>query len=99
MIKKQDILLSQLIGQRKGTIVSDMGGEKVILSVQNGKYYNLGEIGGAIWDCIEKPISFSQLVAELMSQYEVERSECEEQVITFLEMLLAEGLLELGEEA
>ena len=29
-----------------------MGGEKVMLSVKNGKYYNLGEIGGEIWELI-----------------------------------------------
>ena len=34
----------------KGNIVSDMGGEKVMLSIENGKYYNLGEMGGEIWE-------------------------------------------------
>ena len=27
-----------------------MDGEKVMLSINNGKYYNLGEIGGDIWE-------------------------------------------------
>ena len=30
-----------MIVQSKGNIVSDMGGEKVMLSVNNGKYYQL----------------------------------------------------------
>ena len=50
MIKNQNISLNQTLSQVKGNIVSDMGGEKVMLSVNNGKYYNLGEIGGDIWD-------------------------------------------------
>ncbi|MGX2961399.1 lasso peptide biosynthesis PqqD family chaperone [Peribacillus sp. JNUCC 23] len=95
---KQAISLNKLIAQGKGNIVSDMGGEKVMLSVRNGKYYNLGEMGGAIWDRIEKPISVTQLINALMSEYEVEQSECEEQVISFLELLNEEGLLKLGEE-
>ncbi|MFC3884760.1 lasso peptide biosynthesis PqqD family chaperone [Bacillus songklensis] len=98
MIKKQTISLSKLIVQGKGNIVSDMDGERVMLSIYNGKYYNLGEMGGAIWDHIEKPVSVIQLVTRLMSEYEVEQSECEEQVISFLETLLEEGLLEIGEE-
>jgi len=32
----------------EGNIVSNMDGEKVMLSIKNGKYYNLGEIGGFI---------------------------------------------------
>ena len=79
----------------KGNIVSDMGGEKVMLSVNNGKYYNLGEIGGDIWELIEGKPSVNQLVATLMSNYNVEQSECEEQVISFLELLLKEGLIEV----
>jgi hypothetical protein len=96
MIKQQTISLNDTVIQGKGNIVSDMGGEKVMLSVNNGKYYNLGEIGGSIWDHIEKPIAVNQLIAVLISEYEVEQSECEEQTISFLEILLADDLIRVG---
>lgn len=97
MIKKEEILLNNSVVQGKGNIVSDMGGEKVMLSVHNGKYYNLGEIGGKIWDIIEKPILVTQLVTELRFKYEVERSVCEEQVVSFLGVMLMEGLINVEE--
>ena len=50
-----------------------MDGEKVILSIKNSKYYNLGEIGGVIWDLIERTNSVSKLIDALMDQYEVEQ--------------------------
>ncbi|GAB6455616.1 hypothetical protein bcgnr5390_58550 [Bacillus luti] len=93
MIKKQVILLNQCVEQVKGNVVSDMDGEKVMLSIKNGKYYNLGRLGGVIWELIEKPIPVTQLVTTLMSEYEVEQLQCEGQVISFLEMLLEEGLV------
>ena len=93
MIKKQVILLNQCVEQVKGNVVSDMDGEKVMLSIKNGKYYNLGRLGGVIWELIEKPIPVTQLVTTLMSEYEVEKLQCEEQVISFLESLLEEGLV------
>ena len=46
MIKTKKISCNHLVVQSPGNIVSDMDGEKVMLSVHNGKYYNLGEIGG-----------------------------------------------------
>lgn len=46
MIKSQTVSLNDYFVQGTGNIVSDMGGEKVMLSVLNGKYYNLGEVGG-----------------------------------------------------
>ncbi|MCS0826140.1 lasso peptide biosynthesis PqqD family chaperone [Cytobacillus firmus] len=93
MITNQKISLSQEVTQGKGNIVSDMGGEKVMLSVTNGKYYNLGKMGGEIWDLMKEPISIKQLVTTLLSIYEVDQMECEEQVISFLDMLLVEGLI------
>ena len=68
------------ISQKEGNIVSDMDGERVMLSIENGKYYNLGDLGGEIWDLIEKPISMQQLIERLLEQYEVEKSVCEAHV-------------------
>lgn len=99
MIKNVNISLNQFAVQTKGNIVSDMGGEKVMLSVENGKYYNFGESGGEIWDLLKEKISVNQLVETLIFKYEIEQSDCEEQVISFLEELLAEGLIEVSEEA
>lgn len=90
-----DNLIERKIAQVQGNIVSDMGGEKVMLSVDNGKYYNLGEIGGVIWDLIQEGISITQIVDELVSNYEVIRAACEAQVISFLEHLLDEGLIKI----
>ncbi|MEH7510936.1 lasso peptide biosynthesis PqqD family chaperone, partial [Priestia megaterium] len=55
MIKSEQILPKHVVTQSEGNIVSDMGNEKVMLNIENGKYYNLGEIGGDIWESISKP--------------------------------------------
>jgi hypothetical protein len=97
MIKSVNISLSQFVVQTKGNIASDMGGEKVMLSVNSGKYYNFGEIGGEIWDLINQKISVNQVISTLVSNYEVEQRECEEQVIAFLEKLYDQNLIEVSD--
>ena len=84
-----------VVSKREGFIVSDMDGEKVMLSINDGKYYNLGEMGGEIWELMKDPISMQELVKELRSQYEVDQDECEEQVNSFLNQLLKENLIEM----
>lgn len=93
MLKVQNISTSTIVAQAEGNIVSDMDGEKVMLSIQNGKYYNLGELGGEIWERIKEPVSVGELVQSLQSQYEVESAQCEKQVISFLSQLSDEGLI------
>jgi hypothetical protein len=95
MIKNHTISLESTVSQVKGNIISDMGGEKVMLSISKGKYYNLGEIGGEVWEKIENKTQVKQLITSLMTIYNVEGSVCEEQVISFLELLLKEELIEV----
>lgn len=98
MSKKNNILLNTIIVQGKGNFVSDMDGEKVMLSIHNGKYYNLGEMGGQIWEVINVPVSVHHLINALTAEYDVDPTECENQVISFLELLYEEDLIQVGEE-
>jgi hypothetical protein len=93
MFKNENISKNHLLVQKQGNIVSDMDGEKVMLSIQNGKYYNLGELGGEIWELMKEPISTQDLITTLQSQYDVDQTECEEQVTSFLNQLIDEGLI------
>ncbi|MCZ2257316.1 lasso peptide biosynthesis PqqD family chaperone [Sporosarcina sp. G11-34] len=93
MTKIQQELKNSLFNQKQGNIVSDMDGEKVMLSIQSGKYYNLGKLGGVIWELMKEPISIEKMVATLQSRYDVGQTECEEQVTAFLNQMLEEGLI------
>ncbi len=96
MMDTKLITTQSTVLQNKKLFVSDMNGEKVMLSIDSGKYYNLGEIGGKIWELLADEISVKQLVQTLVFHYNVEQSECEEQVLSFLENLRREGLVEIS---
>lgn len=87
-----------LIQQRLGNIVSDMDGEKVMMSIQNGKYYNLGAVGGIIWNEIADSTSIEKLVGKLTDKYDIEPTECMDQVICFIEKLKDEKLIDISYE-
>ncbi|WP_309088677.1 lasso peptide biosynthesis PqqD family chaperone [Domibacillus sp.] len=96
MNKSEILSTSHLVSQKSGNIVSDMDGEKVMLSIEKGRYYNLGEVGGDIWEAIKEPVSVSCLVESLTSQYAVQQADCQDQVIGFLNRLLEEGLIQVS---
>lgn len=88
------ITLEDIVTQVEGNVCSDMDGEKVMLSIKNGKYYNLGETGGVIWDLIEKPMKVNEIIKKMKAIYDVNDQDCELQVRSFLENLISEGLIE-----
>ncbi|MDI4644150.1 lasso peptide biosynthesis PqqD family chaperone [Cohnella hashimotonis] len=81
------------IRQTPGNIVSDMDGEKVMLNVQLGKYFNLGEIGGRVWELIGNVTTVEALVDQLTAEYAVERETCEAHVRSFLAQLSEQQLI------
>ncbi|MDE5413812.1 lasso peptide biosynthesis PqqD family chaperone [Alkalihalobacterium chitinilyticum] len=95
MTTKQ-IGLRTIVNQGPGNIVSDMDGEKVMLSIDKGKYFNLGDVGGDIWELIERPIKVEEIVEKLLKEYDVEHSQCEEQVVSFLTLLAKEDLIQVN---
>lgn len=92
---KITIEMTSTVEQTPGQIVSDMNGEKVMLSVANSKYYNLGVIGGDIWGIIKDPITIEKLVNKLLDKYDVTQEECQNQVQSFLLTLKKEGLIKI----
>jgi hypothetical protein len=90
-----EITLQSIISAKKEIVAADMDGDTVMMSVEAGKYYNLGKMGGVIWGMIAEPVSVETVVAKLLEQYEVTREQCETEVLSFLNSVNQEGLLEV----
>ncbi|WP_337103064.1 lasso peptide biosynthesis PqqD family chaperone [Paenibacillus sp. YIM B09110] len=92
------IIANELVVQSDGYLVSEMNGEKIMLSIENGKYYNLGQLGGRVWELMASPVSIKDMVKQLVTEYEIEPGDCEQQVRTFLQQLKSEGLIQVRKE-
>lgn len=87
-----------IIVREKSIIASDMDGEMVMMSIETGKYYNLGKIGGMIWNLIETPILVSELIKLLIEKFEVDEKKCIEDTIPFLNQIAQHKLILIREE-
>lgn len=95
MIKEQKLDLHLIVKQSDNAIVSNMNDEKVMLSIKNGNYYNLGAIGGQIWELIADHRTIAELIATLLSIYDVDKDTCEGEVILFLKQMAGEELIHI----
>jgi hypothetical protein len=91
---KQQECDSPLVVANPQHLISNMGGESVILSLKNGKYYGLNEVGARIWELIQQPISHQKIVKIILQEYEVEEHEGLHQINSFLKNLKKEGLID-----
>lgn len=76
-------------------IASKVAGETVILNHSKGAYYGLDEVGGLVWDLLEKgPQTKEQLCEAVLAEYDVDKADCESDVEDLLKDLIAERLIE-----
>ncbi len=94
-MKKKNISTESRVSQIEDIVVSDIDDEKVMMSVEKGQYYNLDTVGSRVWELIDKPIKVSELIDALLLKYDVDRETCERDVLTFLEELHEDGILQV----
>lgn len=86
------------VQHKRDALAADVGGEFVLMSVEQGKYFGLDEIGSEVWRRIEQPVGVAQLCAALASEYDGEAAVIERDVIALLQQLGEHDFLEdLGE--
>src|SRR5512142_1024172 len=74
----------------------DVAGEAVLLSMRDGEYYGLNEVGASIWRLVQQPRTPLQIRNALLEEYEgIEASECERAVAAFLTEMLALNLIDV----
>jgi hypothetical protein len=81
-------ILPDTILQRKGDMLfNEIDGEVVMLSIENSEYYGMDKVGSRIWDLLENPVPFHELVVKLMEEYQVNERQCITDTLAFLKKL------------
>jgi hypothetical protein len=72
---------------------TELDQETVLMSIDAGAYFGLAGAAQRIWEKLENPTSFSELVDCLEKEYRVSRETCALDLEKFLIELEREGLL------
>ena len=82
-----------LLRRREGLMTANMNGSAVMMDIETVKYYNLGEIGGRIWELLEEPLTVAALVRKLTAEYDVSLAQCRADLLPFLGKLVERRLV------
>jgi hypothetical protein len=74
-------------------LFTELDQEMVLMSIDAGAYYGLAGPARSIWEKLEKPLTFSALVDQLVLEYKVTPEACAADLQGFLGQMEREGLL------
>jgi Coenzyme PQQ synthesis protein D (PqqD) len=87
------LTLSSRVTAAPELLASDLAGELVLLNLADGVYYGLDAVGAHIWRLLDTPRTVRALVDDVVALYTVDRTRCEDDVLSFLGDLDSRGLL------
>lgn len=61
MTEHSRIALSSIVATSNDLVSSDLDGEVVMMSIDNGEYYGLDAVGSRVWALLERPQAVSDL--------------------------------------
>ena len=86
---------SALIQRSERQVSCPLRDEAAILNMATGMYYGLDAVGARIWQRIERPASFGEVSAALLSEYDVAPASAEQDLDRFVHELAAAGLVDI----
>jgi len=96
-------MISQLSGSStvvaaRDQVSCDLAGEAAILDMKSGIYYGLNAVGARIWNLIQEPKLVDTICETILKEYDVEDDRCVRDILTLLQSLLDNGLVEVCHE-
>ena len=81
------------LARSRELVSTELDQETVLMSINAGAYYGLEGPARSIWEKLETPMTFTQLVDFLVDEYRVSPETCAADVQKFLAEMEQEGLL------
>ncbi|MBD9362425.1 PqqD family peptide modification chaperone [Methylomonas fluvii] len=87
-------LPNSILRRSDEALSTKVGDELLMMSVLQGKYFNLNDVGTRIWELLAEPITLDDLVVSLTAEYKVEADTARREVERFLIALRERDLLD-----
>jgi len=90
------IAASTVISRSPSVLVAEVGGEVVMMSIEQGHYFGLDDIGSDIWKRLDQPRAFSDLIDGLVADYDADREIIAADVRILLERMAEQDVVRLA---
>lgn len=87
---------STVVSTRR-SVSADLGEEVILLHLESGVYFGLESVSARIWKLLQTPVRVGEIERALLEDYDVGPEKCHEEVMSLLNKLVGENLVEVTE--
>ncbi len=90
--------MEMVVPQSQDLVSADLAAETVLMGLDQGYYYGLGDTGSRIWELVREPMTVTEVWDRMVAEYNVEPERCRVDLLRFLNALMEERLVEVVQE-
>ena len=90
-----EIKLNTRLRLNQELLQSEIDGETIMMSIDNGEYYGLNSVASRIWEILKTEPLFSELLDTLTSEYDIDKNQCKTETLEFLNKLVTTKLIKI----
>lgn len=90
MVRNDSIII-----KNKDIEVTDFNNEKVMMDLEQGKYFALNDVGSRIWELANENTKVQDIIDILLTEYEIDEETCKNEVIRYIEDLVKNGVVKI----
>jgi hypothetical protein len=87
---------STIISRSPSVVTAEIDGEVVMMSIEQGQYFGLDDIGSDIWKRLDPPCAFADLIERLAADYDADRDSIAADVRALLEIMAERDVVRLA---
>ena len=89
------IPLSASLRIPEDVLISEVGGEAVLLDLRSEQYFGLDEVGTDMWAALTQSATVQAALEKLSAQYQADEAQLRQDLTDLLEKLQSNGLVEI----
>jgi len=85
-----------VIRRKDNHVTTELDDELILMQVGSGQFYSMDDTARDIWQRLAGPITFEQLIEQLLEHYDLDRQTCVKEVSEFLRVLENSDLIQIA---
>lgn len=74
---------------------SEIDEDLIMMDATQNSYFCLNSVGKAIWDFLDTPQTYTDLITQLTQTYDIDTTQCQQDIEPFLQALLKHQLIQV----
>ena len=87
------VTLDSVVTRCDDIVAGVVDADLIMMSIENGKYYQLNPSAGRVWSLLEQPRTVTEICQMLSKDFKVTPEACQKDVLHFLDELVSRNVV------